>query len=39
MDIWQYIYLENIDIPSLYFTHERKAFIRDVGLFWRMLPL
>ncbi|HPE55657.1 MAG TPA: sulfate adenylyltransferase subunit CysD [Bacteroidales bacterium] len=29
MDIWQYIYLENIDIPSLYFTHERKAFIRD----------
>ncbi len=29
MDIWQYIYLENVDIPSLYFTHERKAFIRD----------
>lgn len=29
MDIWQYIYLENIDIPSLYFTHEREAFIRD----------
>ena len=29
MDIWQYIYLENIDIPSLYFTHERAAFIRD----------
>ncbi|GAB4314816.1 MAG: sulfate adenylyltransferase subunit CysD [Bacteroidales bacterium] len=29
MDIWQYIYLENIDIPSLYFTHERDVFIRD----------
>lgn len=29
MDIWQYIYLENIDIPSLYFTHERKVFNRD----------
>ena len=29
MDIWQYIYLEDIEIPSLYFTHERKAFYRD----------
>ncbi len=29
MDIWQYIYLDNIDIPSLYFTHERDAFDRD----------
>ncbi len=29
MDIWQYIYLENINIPSLYFTHKRKVFKRD----------
>jgi sulfate adenylyltransferase subunit 2 len=29
MDIWQYIYLENIDIPNIYFTHERDVFIRD----------
>jgi len=29
MDIWQYIYLDNVDIPSLYFTHERKVFNRD----------
>jgi sulfate adenylyltransferase subunit 2 len=29
MDIWQYIYLENIPIPSIYFTHERDVFIRD----------
>ncbi len=29
MDIWQYIYLENIEIPSIYFTHEREVFIRD----------
>ncbi len=29
MDIWQYIYLENIEIPSLYFTHERPVFTRD----------
>jgi sulfate adenylyltransferase subunit 2 len=29
MDVWQYIYLENIDIPSLYFTHKREVFNRD----------
>lgn len=29
MDIWQYIYMENIDIPSLYFTHMRACFKRD----------
>jgi sulfate adenylyltransferase subunit 2 len=35
MDVWQYIYLENIDMPSLYYTHKRKAFYRDgVWLAW-----
>jgi len=29
MDIWQYIYLDNIEIPSLYFTHERVVFNRE----------
>ncbi|MGB3619298.1 MAG: sulfate adenylyltransferase subunit CysD [Catalinimonas sp.] len=29
MDVWQYIHLENIDIPNLYFTHERDCIIRD----------
>jgi sulfate adenylyltransferase subunit 2 len=29
MDIWQYIYLDHIDIPNLYFTHERDVFNRD----------
>jgi len=29
MDVWQYIYLENIDIPNLYFTHERDMIIRE----------
>ena len=29
MDVWQYIYLENIEIPDLYFTHERDVFYRD----------
>lgn len=35
MDIWQYILLENIEMPSLYFTHEREVFKRDgVWLAW-----
>ncbi len=35
MDIWQYIHQENIELPSLYFTHERKVFFRDgVWLAW-----
>ena len=29
MDIWQYIYLDNIEIPDLYYTHEREVFYRD----------
>ena len=29
MDIWQYIKLENIDLPNLYFSHERECFIRN----------
>ena len=29
MDIWQYIYMDNVEIPSLYFTHKREVFYRD----------
>ena len=29
MDVWQYILAENIDLPSIYFTHERDVFNRD----------
>jgi sulfate adenylyltransferase subunit 2 len=29
MDVWQYIYMEGIEIPDLYFTHEREVFNRD----------
>ncbi|WP_291530062.1 sulfate adenylyltransferase subunit CysD [Bacteroides sp. UBA939] len=29
MDVWQYILQENIEMPSIYFTHERKVFFRD----------
>ncbi|MBR9861695.1 sulfate adenylyltransferase subunit CysD [bacterium] len=29
MDIWQYILLEKIELPSLYFSHQRECFIRN----------
>lgn len=29
MDIWQYIMLEKIDIPPLYFSHQRRCIDRD----------
>jgi len=29
MDVWQYILAENIELPSLYFSHERDVFERD----------
>jgi sulfate adenylyltransferase subunit 2 len=29
MDVWQYIERENIELPELYFAHEREVFERD----------
>ncbi len=29
MDVWQYIYHEKIEIPSLYYSHQRESFKRD----------
>ncbi len=29
MDVWQYILMENIDIPSLYLAHEREVIWRN----------
>ena len=35
MDVWQYILQENIELPEIYFTHDRKVFFRDgVWLAW-----
>ncbi len=35
MDVWQYILQECIELPGIYFTHERKVFFRDgVWLAW-----
>jgi sulfate adenylyltransferase subunit 2 len=33
MDVWQYILAENIQLPSLYFTHKRPVFERDGVLY------
>lgn len=29
MDVWQYILAEKIELPSLYFAHDRDCFVRD----------
>ncbi|MEE3036830.1 MAG: sulfate adenylyltransferase subunit CysD [Bacteroidota bacterium] len=29
MDVWEYIKLENIALPSLYFSHQRACIVRD----------
>ena len=33
LDVWSYIEKEGIEIPSIYFAHKRKTFIRD-GMIW-----
>ena len=33
LDVWNYISREEIEIPSIYFSHEREIFERD-GLLW-----
>jgi len=33
LDVWSYIEQENIEIPSIYFAHTRKVFLRD-GMIW-----
>jgi sulfate adenylyltransferase subunit 2 len=29
MDVWQYILLEKIELPTLYFSHDRACIVRD----------
>ncbi len=29
MDVWQYIAMENLAIPQIYFTHQREIVVRD----------
>ncbi|BDX38760.1 sulfate adenylyltransferase [Tenuifilaceae bacterium CYCD] len=37
MDVWQYVLMENIALPSLYFSHEREVFERD-GMLYAKTP-
>jgi sulfate adenylyltransferase subunit 2 len=37
LDVWSYIEQEEIEIPSIYFSHKRKTFLRD-GLIWSHSP-
>lgn len=37
MDVWQYILLEEIPIPKIYFSHEREVFNRD-GVIYAKTP-
>lgn len=29
LDVWQYLAMEGIEMPTLYFSHKRKVFMRD----------
>ena len=33
LDVWSYIKEEQIEIPSIYFAHKRRTFLRD-GMIW-----
>ncbi len=37
MDVWQYILMEDVEMPSLYYTHKREVFFRD-GVWLAMAP-
>ena len=37
LDIWSYIERENLEVPSIYFTHEREVFERD-GMLMSVSP-
>lgn len=32
LDVWEYIARENLDVPKIYFAHEREVIRRDAGL-------
>jgi sulfate adenylyltransferase subunit 2 len=38
LDVWSYIEQEQIEIPSIYFSHKRKVFLRD-GMIWSHLHM
>ncbi|MEN0015921.1 MAG: sulfate adenylyltransferase subunit CysD, partial [Solirubrobacteraceae bacterium] len=38
LDVWQYIAAENLELPSIYFAHDREVFRRD-GMLYAVDPL
>ncbi len=37
LDVWQYIAEESLEVPSIYFAHEREVFARD-GMLYAVSP-
>ena len=37
LDVWQYIYEEGLEVPAIYFAHEREVFARD-GMLYAVSP-
>src|SRR3712207_3373974 len=37
LDVWEYIARENLEIPSIYYAHEREVFRRD-GMLYATAP-
>ena len=37
LDVWQYIAKERLEVPSIYFAHEREVFRRD-GMLYAISP-
>jgi len=37
MDIWHYVAREQLDLPSIYYSHEREVFVRD-GMYMANIP-
>ena len=37
LDVWQYVAAEGLELPSIYFAHERDVFERD-GMLYAVSP-
>jgi sulfate adenylyltransferase subunit 2 len=37
LDVWQYLAEEELEVPSIYFTHEREVFERE-GMLYALSP-
>jgi len=37
MDVWHYVAREQLDLPSIYYSHEREVFLRD-GMYMANIP-